>query len=128
MLFQVYKSTSSGLSHFPPSVGGLDLNSSSSGCARLGSGVAPPLGVVKEEVAVLIVLVRGAVVLLSYCLSSPVLVRWHRRAVCAAVRRAVDDEVPDNYDCFRPKVLFSKLVVLNFALFVTALLSLVGAI
>jgi len=57
----------------PPSVGGSDLNRSSSGCARLGSGVAPPLGVVKEEVAVLIVLVRR-----------------HRRAVGAA---AVDDEV-----------------------------------
>ena len=42
----------------PPSVGGLDLNSSSSGCACLGSGVAPPLGVVESEVAVLIVLVR----------------------------------------------------------------------
>ena len=38
---------------------------------------SPPLGVVKEEVAVLIVLVR-----------------WHRRAVGAAVRRAVDDEFP----------------------------------
>ena len=61
----------------PPSVGGLDLNSSNSGCAHLGSGVAPPLGVVKEEVAVLIALVRR-----------------HRRAVGAAVRRAVDDEVP----------------------------------
>ena len=47
------------------------------GCARLGSGVAPLLGVVKEEVAVLIALVRR-----------------HRRAVGAAVRRAVDDEVP----------------------------------
>jgi len=58
-------------------VGGLDLNSSSSGCARLGSGVAPPLGVVKEEEAVLIVLVRR-----------------HRRVDGAAVRRAVDDEVP----------------------------------
>ena len=64
-------------SSFPPSVGGLDLNSSNSGCARLGSGVAPPLGVVKEEVAVLIALVHR-----------------HRRAVGAAVRRAVDDEVP----------------------------------
>ena len=62
---------------FPPSVGGLDLNSSNRGCARLGSGVAPPLGVVKEEVAVLIALVRR-----------------HRRAVGAAVRWAVDDEVP----------------------------------
>jgi len=51
----------------PPSVGGLDLNSSSSGCARLGSRVVPPLGVVKEEMAVLIVLVRR-----------------HRRAVDAA--------------------------------------------
>jgi len=63
----------------PPQVlgGGLDLNSSSSGCARLGSGVAPLLGVVKEEVAVLIALVR-----------------WHRCAVGAAVRRAVGDEVP----------------------------------
>ena len=55
--------------------GGLDLNSSNSDFARLGSGVAPPLGVVKEEVAVLIV-------------------RRHRRAVDATVRRAVDDEVP----------------------------------
>ena len=60
---------------YPPLSGGLDLNSSNSGCARLGSGVAPPLGVVKEEVAVLIVLVRR-----------------HRRAVGAAVRRAVDNE------------------------------------
>ena len=60
----------------PPrlSGGGLDLISSSSGCARLGSGVAPPLGVVKEEVAVLIALVRR-----------------HRRVVGAAVRRVVDD-------------------------------------
>ena len=58
-------------------MGGLDLNSSNRGCARLGSGVAPPLGVVKEEVAVLVALVRR-----------------HRRAVGAAVRRAVDDEVP----------------------------------
>ena len=55
----------------------MDLNSSSIGRARLDSGVAPPLGVVKEEVAILIVLVRR-----------------HRRAVGAAVRRAVDDEVP----------------------------------
>ena len=39
----------------PPSQwGGLDLNSSSSGCARLGSGGVPPLGVVEKEVAVLI--------------------------------------------------------------------------
>ena len=43
----------------PPAVGGLDLNSSNSGCAHLGSGVAPPLGVVKEEVAVLIALIRS---------------------------------------------------------------------
>ena len=42
----------------PPSVRGLDLNSCCCCCVRLGSGVAPPLGVVKEEVAVLIVLVR----------------------------------------------------------------------
>jgi len=48
--------------------GGLDLNSSNSGCARLGSGVAPSLGFVKEEVAVLIVLVR-----------------WHRRAIGACL-------------------------------------------
>jgi len=61
----------------PPQWGGLDLNSSNRGCARLGSEVAPSLRVVKEEVAVLIVLVRR-----------------HRRAVGAAVRRAVDDEVP----------------------------------
>ena len=55
-----------------------DLNSGSKGCARLGGEVALPLGVVIEEVAVLIVLVRR-----------------HRRAVGAAVRRAVDDEVPE---------------------------------
>ena len=61
----------------PPQWGGLDLNSSNRGCARLGGEVDPPLGVVVEEVAVLIVLVRR-----------------HRRAVRAAVRRAVDDEVP----------------------------------
>ena len=61
----------------PPSVGGLDLDNRSSGCARLGGGVGPPLGVVVEEVAVLVVLVRR-----------------HRHAVRAAVRRAVDDEVP----------------------------------
>ena len=54
----------------------MDLNSSNSGCARLGSGVAPPLGMVTEEVAVLIALVRR-----------------HHRAVGAAVRRAVGDEV-----------------------------------
>jgi len=61
----------------PPLSGGLDLNSSNWGCAHLGSGVVPPLGVVKEDVAVLIALTRR-----------------HRRAVGAAVRRAVDDEVP----------------------------------
>jgi len=61
----------------PPSVGGLDLDSRSSGCARLGGEVGPPLGVVVEEVAVLVVLVRR-----------------HRHAVRAAVRRAVDDEIP----------------------------------
>ena len=60
----------------PPSVGGLDLDSRSSGCARLGGGVAPPLGVVVEEVAVLVVLVRR-----------------HCHAVRAAVRRVVDDEI-----------------------------------
>ena len=60
-----------------PSVGGLDLDSRSSCCARLGGGVGPPLGVVVEEVVVLVVLVRR-----------------HRHAVRAAVRRAVDDEVP----------------------------------
>ena len=58
-------------------MGELDLNSSNSGCARLGSGVAPPLGVVEKAVAVLIVLVRR-----------------HRRALGAAMRRAVDDEAP----------------------------------
>ena len=45
-------------------------------CARLGSGVAPPLGVVEKEVTVLIALIRR-----------------HRRAVGAAVRRAVGDEI-----------------------------------
>ena len=61
----------------PPSVGRLDLNSSNRGSACLGGEVDPPLGVVIEEVAVLIALVRQ-----------------HRRAVGAAVRRAVGDEVP----------------------------------
>ena len=42
----------------PPQWGGLDLDSRSSGCARLGGEVGPPLGVVVEEVAVLVVLVR----------------------------------------------------------------------
>ena len=56
---------------------GLDLNSSNRGRARLGGEVAPPLEVVKEEVAVLIVLVHR-----------------HLRAVGAAVRRAVGDVVP----------------------------------
>ena len=56
---------------------GLDLKSSNSGCACLGSGVVPPLGVVEKEVAVLIVLVRR-----------------HRCAVGAVVHQVVDDEVP----------------------------------
>ena len=43
----------------PPQWGGLDLGSRNSGFARLcGGKVASPLGVVKEEVVVLIVLVR----------------------------------------------------------------------
>ena len=58
-------------------MGGLDLDSRNRGCARLGGEVGPPLGVVIEEVAVLVTLVRR-----------------HRHAVRAAVRRAVDDEVP----------------------------------
>ena len=61
----------------PPLSGGLDLDSRSSGCARLGGEVGPPLGVVVEEVAVLVALVRR-----------------HRNAVRAAVRRALDDEIP----------------------------------
>ena len=60
-----------------PQCGGLDLNSSNRGCARLGGEVDPPLGLVVEKVAVLIVLVCR-----------------HRRAVGVAVRRAVGDEVP----------------------------------
>ena len=36
----------------PPSVGGLDLNSSNRGCARLGGEVDPPLGVAVEEYGV----------------------------------------------------------------------------
>ena len=59
----------------PPQWGGLGLDSRSSGCARLGGGVGPPLKVVVEKVAVLVVLARR-----------------HRHAVRAAVRRAVDDE------------------------------------
>ena len=61
----------------PPQWGGLDLNSSNSGSACLGSGLVPPLGVVEKEVAVMIVLVRR-----------------NRCAVGAVVRRVVDDEVP----------------------------------
>ena len=57
-------------------MGGLNLNSSNSGCACLGSGVVPPLGLVEKEVAVLIVLVRR-----------------YRCAVGAVVHRVVDDEV-----------------------------------
>ena len=65
----------------PPPVGGIGsiqyTGSSNRGCARLGGGaVPPPLGVVKEKVAVLVVLVG------RHC------------AVGAALRRAVDDEVP----------------------------------
>ena len=71
----VYSLRISGFSR-PPLSGGLDLDSRSSGCARLGGGVGPPLGVVVEEVAVLVVLVRR-----------------HCHAVRAAVRRAVDDEI-----------------------------------
>ena len=69
-------SLSGGFPRPPTSVGGLDLDSRSSGCAHLGSEVGPPLGVVGEEVAVLVVLVR------RYC-----------HAAGAAVRRAVDDEI-----------------------------------
>ena len=36
----------------------MDLNSGTGGCVRPGGEVAPPLGVVKEEVTVLVVLVR----------------------------------------------------------------------
>ena len=71
------RTTQASRNYSPPLSGGLDLNSRNSGCARLGGEVDPPLGVVVEEVAVLIFLFRR-----------------HRRAVCAAVRRAVDDEVP----------------------------------
>ena len=53
-------------------MGGVDLNSNSSGYACLGSGVAPLLGVIEKEVTVLIVLVRR-----------------HRCAVGAVVRRVV---------------------------------------
>ena len=56
---------------------GLDLGGGNSECARLGGSKVPPLGVVKEKVAVVVVLVRR-----------------HRRAVGTAARRAVDDEVP----------------------------------
>jgi len=61
----------------PPLSGGLDLNSRKSCCAHLGGEVGSPLGVVVEEVAALVVFVRR-----------------HRHAIRAAVRRAVDDEVP----------------------------------
>ena len=67
------ETSSSSPFYLSPLSGGLDRKSSNSGCARL----APPLGVVIEEVAVLVILVRR-----------------HRCAVGAAVRQAVDDEVP----------------------------------
>jgi len=54
---RAYEPTTNSFS--PPSVGGSDLNSSNRGCARLGGEVATPLGVVKEVVVVLVVLVRG---------------------------------------------------------------------
>ena len=57
-------------------------DSSNRGCACLGGAVAPPLGVVKEEVAVLVVLVRR-----------------HCCVVGAAVRQAVDDE--ENFVIYR---------------------------
>ena len=61
----------------PPQWGGLDLDGDNSGCAHLGGSKVPPLGVVKEEVVDIVVLVRR-----------------HRRAVGTAVRRSVGDEVP----------------------------------
>ena len=60
-----------------PSVRGSDLSSFNRSCARRGGEVAPPLGVIKEEVVVPVVIAR-----------------WHCRAVGAVVRRAVADEVP----------------------------------
>ena len=68
------KAHSNLIAFIPPPQWGLDLNSRNSDYARLGGEVGPPLGVVVEEVAVLVVLVRR-----------------HRHAVRAAVRRAVDD-------------------------------------
>ena len=66
---------------YAPPVGGIGsikyTGSSNRGCARLGGAVAPPLGVVKEKVTVLVVLVRR-----------------HCCAVGAALRRAVDGQVP----------------------------------
>ena len=53
------------------------LNSGNRGCTRLGGEVALPIGVIKEEVTVLVVLVRR-----------------HCCAVGAAVRQAVDEEAP----------------------------------
>ena len=73
----------------PPQWWGLDLDSRNSGCARLGGEVGPPLGVVVEKVAVLVVLVRR-----------------HRHAVRAAVRRAVDDEVPGDQGGDGPILLY----------------------
>ena len=65
----------------PPPLRGIGskrhTGSSNRGCARLGGAVAPPLGMVKEEVTALVVLVRR-----NCC------------AVGTAVRWAVDDEVP----------------------------------
>ena len=43
-----------------PLSGGLDLDSRSSGCARLGGGVGPPLGVVVEEVAQILIIIKFA--------------------------------------------------------------------
>ena len=74
----------------------MDLNSSNSGCARLGSGVVPPLGVVEKEVTVLVVLVRR-----------------HRCAVGAAVRRVVGDEVPGAVEEEAGPAAVSKLIVMD---------------
>ena len=62
---------------------GIGSRQQKSGCARLSGEVGPPLGGVVEEVAVLVVLVRR-----------------HRHAVRAAVRRAVDDFLYRRYSFY----------------------------
>ena len=67
---------------FFPQWGGLDLNSSNRGFARLGGEGDPPLGVVVEEVAVLVVLFSPRLARSRGSLSCESACRAHAGAVC----------------------------------------------